>query len=44
MPQMGWRINQNGQKKIVFYRQQQKLEIELIAENGKNLVKFLILE
>ncbi len=44
MPQMGWRIHQNGKKKIVFYRQKQKLEIELTKENGKNLVKFFILE
>jgi hypothetical protein len=44
MPQMGWRIHQNGKKKIVFYRQKQKLEIELINENGKNLAKFFILE
>ena len=44
MPQMGWKIHQNGKKKIVFYRQKQKLEIELTKENGKNLVKFFILE
>ncbi len=44
MPQMGWRIHQNGEKKIVFYRQKQKLEIELTKENNKNLVKFFILE
>jgi hypothetical protein len=44
MPQMGWRIHQNGKKKLVFHRQKQKLEIELIVENGKNLVKFFILE
>ncbi len=44
MPQMGWKIYQNTKKKIVFHRQKQKLEIELTKENGKNLVKFFILE
>ena len=48
MPQMGWKIAQNGKRKIIFYRreqkQEQKLEIELSKENGKNLVKFFILE
>jgi hypothetical protein len=44
MPQMGWKISQNSKRKIIFYRQKQKLEIELIVQKGRNLVKFFILE
>lgn len=44
MPQMGWRLRKNSQRKIIFYRQNQKFEIELVKENNRNLVKFLIVE
>jgi hypothetical protein len=42
MPQMGWKVIQNSEKKIIFLREKQKLEIELYKQEEKKIVKFFI--
>lgn len=40
--QMGWKLVSSDSKKLAFERENEKLEIELLQQNGKNVVKFFI--
>ena len=42
LPQMGWKLLKNDSKKSVFEREKEKLEIEFLTQEKKQVVKFFI--
>ncbi len=42
LPQMGWALKKSEPLKLSFEREKENLEIELIKQNEKNIVKFFI--
>jgi hypothetical protein len=42
LPQMGWKSIKKDLEQIIFIRNNEKLEISFVEENGENLVKFFI--
>ncbi len=42
LPQMGWNLKKIESSKLLFVREKENLEIELIKKNEKNIVKFFI--
>lgn len=42
LPQMGWKLVQNGEKSAVFKRDKEKLEIEFIQNGKMKRVNFFI--
>ncbi len=42
LPQMGWKLVKKDEKKSVFKRENEKLEIEFAIQNNKNVAKFFI--
>lgn len=42
LPQMGWTLKKIEPSKLSFEREKESLEIELIKQDGKNIVKFFI--
>jgi hypothetical protein len=42
LPQMGWNLKKIEPSKLSFEREKENLEIELIKQNEKNIVKFFI--
>ena len=39
---MGWKLVKKDEKKSVFKRENEKLEIEFAIQNNKNVAKFFI--
>ncbi len=42
LPQMGWKVVKNSKDKISFKREKEKLEIEFMMQNKKDIVRFFI--
>lgn len=42
LPQMGWKLTKSDMAKLSFKREKEKLEIELVNHNGKDIVRFFI--
>jgi hypothetical protein len=42
LPQMGWKVLQNGENKAMFRREKEKLEIEFSKDGEKKVVTFFI--
>ena len=39
---MGWRISKSDLGKLKFRRDKEKLEIDFVSQNGKDVVRFFI--
>ena len=44
LPQLGWNITKNKSEQLILIRDNEKVEISFINENGENLVKFLLVD
>ena len=42
LPQMGWKVTKSDMAKLSFKREREKLEIEFVNHNGKDIVRFFI--
>lgn len=42
LPQMGWNLKENNVGKLSFEREKEKLEIEFVNQDGRDLVRFFI--
>ena len=42
LPHMGWRISKSDLGKLKFRRDKEKLEIDFVSQNGKDVVRFFI--
>ena len=42
LPHMGWRVSKSDLEKLKFRRDKEKLEIEFVNQDGKDVVRFFI--
>ena len=42
LPDMGWKLVQNGETRVIFKREKENLEIEFSKQNEKKVVRFFI--